>query len=747
MSSQPESAHVKPIRLVIFCVIALISSVIWFSAHLGTWDSENTLIAFYTLVAFLAMTAASFTLVQARVRVDTQQTLLHAPLIFIATLNFISAATLLLEDYTIQALEVVSVSAIAVVSVMILISAILFQRSIAEKRSILVMIMIGAGFGVLSLIIFILIPILPVNAYLAITIGLGVFSELALILAGIFWSKPVKPFRNYDVNYVVAGFAIYSISWIPNSVSLLGYDSVRALGITLQVCGLILVLLGSALPYLQRIGLDRRSSYAIPLGLASVAIFPGFIIIFSLLFPEDFRIRNAELYILIHFGAAILALIMAILLFRFNVNKKKPNIVPIIAIFLTWSAVELFLSLTALFFGIDFYVSKEIPLIVGSFTTLILIVFAVRYTRNPPTITTFSEILKRMLLGIAPFVLGMTIVTVVVEEIIDAWLGYPELPLGEILLLMAIQMVTYAYVYLAAILLNESKGKTSVEVLAIAFLSLWIVPLMTKSNFHSWTIGWWSSEILLFCGLLIGPAIIGLLYLSQMEKSEDSQKLATLYADILAHDISNYHQSIIISLGLLQMNALGESARDQVIDDANMQLQRADLLIKNVRRLGVARELRKGMFNPTDIVETILGAYYVASRVQNAQDFEFNINKDTGTCFTLANDLLVDVFINLIDNAIKYASEKRAIDVEIEEIKQNKSEMWKIRTIDYGKGIEPNRILKLFTRFMEGASGTGLGLSVIRTLVEIFDGSVEVSARVPEDFSKGTVFTVYLPKV
>ena len=746
MSSQAQTTKVKPIVLVMLIAAALLSATIWFLAHSGMWESKHTLIAFNTLIAFLAMTAASFTLVQHRIRVESQQTVFHAPLIFIASTSFIKASILLLDLEVIQLLELADIASIAIFSVLVLISAIVFRRPIAERRAIIVVLMITLGLVIQGVFSFGVIPIIPENMYLGIAIGLGVSSEIVLIIAAVFWSRPVEPYRNYNVNYVVAGLATLSFSWIPNTVSLLSDGSIKSLGNTLQVCGLLLVLLGTSVPYLQRVGLRIRESYAIPLGLTSLAIFPGFVLLISLLFSDDFRLRNAELYIMIHLGAAILALIMAILLFRYNSKIQQPSIVPIIATFITWSAIEIFLSLTPFFFGIDFYTSKEIPLIIGSFMTLILIVYAVRFTITPP-ISTFSEIVRRLLLGIAPIVLVLTTATVIIEEIIDAWLGYPDLPLGEILLILAIQMVSFAYVYLAAVQLNETKGKISVEILAISFLGLWIIPLMTKSNFNTWSIGWWSSEILLFMGLLVGPAIIGLMYLTQMETAEDSKKLATLYADILAHDITNYHQSIILSLGLLQLNAHSDSARDQVIDDANMQLQRADLLIKNVRRLGVARELNKDIFKPIDIVETIRGAYYVASRVQDAQDFKFEINKDTGECFTNANDLLVDVFINLLDNAIKYSTNKRMIVVDIQEIQRRNESWWSISTIDHGKGIEPERLPKLFTRFMEGASGTGLGLSVIKTLVEIFGGSVEVGARVAEDFSKGTVFTVILPKV
>jgi len=73
---------------------------------------------------------------------------------------------------------------------------------------------------------------------------------------------------------------------------------------------------------------------------------------------------------------------------------------------------------------------------------------------------------------------------------------------------------------------------------------------------------------------------------------------------------------------------------------------------------------------------------------------------------------------------------------------------WTIPT-DRGRGIPDDRKRTVFERFATGATGVkgfGLGLSIVGTIVEKFQGRIWVEDRVRGDFSKGAVFKVMLPK-
>ena len=207
-----------------------------------------------------------------------------------------------------------------------------------------------------------------------------------------------------NVTYLIAGLTIFSFSWIPNVLSVFYQTSIWAVSLTLQICGLLLILLATSTPYLTRIGMSWRKAHATPLGLSSLGILPGLFLIIHEILSPDFDFRNDELFILIHFGAGALALIMAILLWKFNSKKQNPSSVPIVSTFLAWSAIEMYQVISSLIMGSG-YGSGEIPLLIGSFLTLILLFYSIRWTTKPP-VTSFTEIVKRMLTGIVPFVIG-----------------------------------------------------------------------------------------------------------------------------------------------------------------------------------------------------------------------------------------------------------------------------------------------------------------------------------------------------
>jgi signal transduction histidine kinase len=151
---------------------------------------------------------------------------------------------------------------------------------------------------------------------------------------------------------------------------------------------------------------------------------------------------------------------------------------------------------------------------------------------------------------------------------------------------------------------------------------------------------------------------------------------------------------------------------------------------------------------PQDLIETDVIAIIKEAweHVIEPEDVvsQIEINQEPGHCFVLANDLLLEVFINLLRNALQYSEEVKRIKVEIQPEEQNNVNFWKICLIDWGKGISPEQKEKLFTRYTEGAKGLGLGLSVVKSLTEAFGGSVTVENRVLDDYTKGSVFILRL---
>ena len=105
---------------------------------------------------------------------------------------------------------------------------------------------------------------------------------------------------------------------------------------------------------------------------------------------------------------------------------------------------------------------------------------------------------------------------------------------------------------------------------------------------------------------------------------------------------------------------------------------------------------------------------------------------------------LTEMFTNIVENAIKYNKPEGNVDININEV--NGSAL--ISVADTGIGIPEEETKKIFDRFYRvDASrgqtiGSGLGLSIVYSIVEFHGGRIEVESTL----GKGSIFKVYLPK-
>jgi len=107
------------------------------------------------------------------------------------------------------------------------------------------------------------------------------------------------------------------------------------------------------------------------------------------------------------------------------------------------------------------------------------------------------------------------------------------------------------------------------------------------------------------------------------------------------------------------------------------------------------------------------------------------------------------VLHNIIDNAIKYTLENGSVEIEL--TKTSSSECT-LRVSDTGIGISPTDLARVSRRFFRSDSGrdpattprgTGLGLNIVKTIVEGIDGRLEIDSSL----GKGTTVQIVLPIV
>ncbi len=238
--------------------------------------------------------------------------------------------------------------------------------------------------------------------------------------------------------------------------------------------------------------------------------------------------------------------------------------------------------------------------------------------------------------------------------------------------------------------------------------------------------------------------------ITERVKAEQSLKVAKmqaeLYLDLMGHDINNMHQ---VALGYLELaRDMDGEGRGKFLDKPMEVLRRSNRLIQNVQKL---QKLRDGVFR-TGRVDLAVVLREVLSQYDRMHDKAIALDLKGGGPYTvMANELLHDVFANIVDNAIKHANgDTPDIRISLDTVGDNGLRYHRVAVEDKGPGISDDLKDKVFNRMLRGttrAKGMGLGLYLVKSLVDSYDSRVWVEDRVPGDHTKGARFIVMLPAV
>jgi signal transduction histidine kinase len=148
------------------------------------------------------------------------------------------------------------------------------------------------------------------------------------------------------------------------------------------------------------------------------------------------------------------------------------------------------------------------------------------------------------------------------------------------------------------------------------------------------------------------------------------------------------------------------------------------------------------IFKQTDLSDMVKEACDLFGPLAEDKHIEFFRQIDDNIVLSGDIRMLQRAFSNLLDNAIKYTPENGKICVQAG-VKNNTAV---ISIEDTGTGIAPEFLEKIFERFYRAessrtSSGTGLGLSLARTIVRRHNGDIRVSSRP----GRGSVFSMTLP--
>jgi PAS domain S-box-containing protein len=225
---------------------------------------------------------------------------------------------------------------------------------------------------------------------------------------------------------------------------------------------------------------------------------------------------------------------------------------------------------------------------------------------------------------------------------------------------------------------------------------------------------------------------------------KDAKMQTELYLDLMGHDINNMNQ---VAMGYLEI------ARDSLcleeceyVDKPLESLRRSSELIDNVRKIRLAKagDVKSEVMDLRAVALSVCKEYDPVS--DKTVSFKTNVE---GKCPVKANYLLTDVLSNLVGNAIKHSNGSQSnIVVELESVSADGLAHYKFSVTDEGPGIPDDMKERIFNRLQRGstkANGMGLGLYLVRTLVESYRGKVWVEDCVHGNYKKGSRFVVLLP--
>ncbi len=236
------------------------------------------------------------------------------------------------------------------------------------------------------------------------------------------------------------------------------------------------------------------------------------------------------------------------------------------------------------------------------------------------------------------------------------------------------------------------------------------------------------------------------------KKYKDAFNRAEFYKDLFAHDINNILQNILTSSELcIHFSNLinSENKLEALLSTIQNQVKRASTLVSNVRKLSKIEETTLPI-QKIDLNELLQEVVYSLKNSYPSNEFNLQISNHTNIQFIHANELISDVFENILNNAVKYNDNPIIeITVKISQILRNKKNYIKIEFIDNGMGIEDIRKDMIFERaYMEGesVSGMGLGLSLVKRIIDSYNGDIWVEDRIEEDYTKGSNFVILIPE-
>lgn len=253
--------------------------------------------------------------------------------------------------------------------------------------------------------------------------------------------------------------------------------------------------------------------------------------------------------------------------------------------------------------------------------------------------------------------------------------------------------------------------------------------------------------------------------LNEGTKNNEFSKLARTYnemVDLLQENMMNQKEFVedvshelrtpvaIVEGHLKMLDRWGKNdpqILEESITASLTETKRMKTLVKEMLDLSRTQEIDVYYKNEITNIVDILNQLITNFRMLYPE-FEFILDSDIDqdVFVNMYRNHLEQVFVNILDNAVKYSTDRKEVHVSI----AASSDQVDIAIQDFGSGVSEEDLPKLFNRFYRvdkarsrEKGGTGLGLPIVKELIESYGGQVNVNSRLDH----GSIFRIHLPIV
>ena len=235
----------------------------------------------------------------------------------------------------------------------------------------------------------------------------------------------------------------------------------------------------------------------------------------------------------------------------------------------------------------------------------------------------------------------------------------------------------------------------------------------------------------------------------------EMRKSQNMRSDFIANASHELRTPLVSLKGFLE--TITDSAKDdpksqkKFLEIMKSEANKMEVLIEDLMllsRIELQEHIR--LKDKVDIKEVIENVILLNSKKISEKKLNVNLNIKEKERFVIGDkEKLSALFLNLLDNAIKYSGNSKSVKIESSENISGLKNYTSISVIDEGFGIAPEDIHRITERFFrtENAKklkieGTGLGLAITKHIINQHRGELKITSK----FGKGSEFIVSLPK-